>query len=72
MMGDLLSVNKAAIEDGLEGLAQNGIEGLVHLEIGNCCSGREGGYVLHPLDWVFFLCCFFEESGGIGVRLANQ
>lgn len=67
MMGNLLSIDKAAIEDGLECLSQNGVEGFIHLEIGHCGGGREGGYVLHSLDWVFFLCGFFEECGGIGV-----
>lgn len=61
MMGNLLHINRAAIEKALVGFSQNWVEGLLGAECHRAPRYLEDDQLLEPLQWSHGATCF-EQS----------
>lgn len=58
MMADLLSINRASVDEALEGLTQNWIEGLLDVKVQDTVGKSKGYTVLEAL----YRCCLARFS----------
>lgn len=72
MVRHLLAVDQAAIENGLECLSEDRIEGFVHLKVRHSDRYHEGCNVFHTVHWVGLFYCSLQQKRSEGVGLAYQ
>jgi hypothetical protein len=72
VVAGLLSVDEVIVDEALISLAENGVEGLVHLNIRVGASQSKGYYILESSLGVSLLGSSFKKLGGVAERLAEQ
>ena len=71
MMADLLEINGTAVDVALEGLAEDGVEGLLHVDGEGVLSDHQHNGVLHALERTGSRCCLFSEDGRVEITLGK-
>lgn len=70
-MTDLLCIDRTPVDHSLKSFPQNGVEGLVDIEIKNGVGEGEGDAFLKPVD-ILFLGSSFQEIGAESHRLTES
>lgn len=60
MVADLLSIYGTAVDNGLESLAEDRVEGLVHLDVGHIAADSKRNYLGESFHRVIASCSPFE------------
>ena len=71
MMTDLLKINGTAVDVTLEGLAEDGIERLLHVDGEGVLSDHQHNGVLHALERTGSRCCLFSKDGRVEITLGK-